>query len=69
TTDSMIGGELRPDAYQPLAEYFAKFGGARPQTPDGLESPRSAYKAEARSADAAVTRQHGESPTPSLSGV
>ncbi|MEV6107523.1 discoidin domain-containing protein [Streptomyces sp. NPDC051940] len=25
TTDSMIGGELRPDAYQPLAEYFAKF--------------------------------------------
>ena len=25
TSDSMIGGTLRPDAYQPLADYFAKF--------------------------------------------
>jgi len=25
TTDSMIGGTLRPDAYQPLADYFTKF--------------------------------------------
>jgi O-glycosyl hydrolase len=25
TSDSMIGGTLRPDAYQPLADYFSKF--------------------------------------------
>ncbi|MEV4641367.1 glycoside hydrolase family 30 beta sandwich domain-containing protein [Actinoplanes sp. NPDC049548] len=25
TSDSMIGGTLRPDAYQPLADYFVKF--------------------------------------------
>jgi hypothetical protein len=25
TTDSMIGGTLRPQVYQPLADYFAKF--------------------------------------------
>jgi glucosylceramidase len=25
TSDSMIGGTLRPEAYQPLADYFAKF--------------------------------------------
>ncbi|WP_073836093.1 discoidin domain-containing protein [Micromonospora sp. CB01531] len=25
TSDSMIGGTLKPDAYQPLADYFAKF--------------------------------------------
>jgi O-glycosyl hydrolase len=25
TSDNMIGGNLRPDAYQPLADYFAKF--------------------------------------------
>jgi O-glycosyl hydrolase len=25
TTDSMIGGTLRPDAYQPLADYFTRF--------------------------------------------
>lgn len=25
TSDSMVGGTLRPDAYQPLADYFAKF--------------------------------------------
>ena len=25
TSDSMIGGTLRPDAYQPLADYFTKF--------------------------------------------
>ncbi len=25
TSDSMIGGTLEPDAYQPLADYFAKF--------------------------------------------
>lgn len=25
TSDSMLGGRLKPDAYQPLADYFAKF--------------------------------------------